>query len=64
MQVARYSEWKSMDTILNNAALLNEANGLQLVQKMVEGVLEEQEETISMLLSLMRNEEEDNVDTQ
>jgi len=51
-----------MDTILNNAALLNEANGLQLVQKMVEGVLEEQEETISMLLSLMRNEEEDNVD--
>ncbi len=41
---------------------MNEVNGLQLVPKMVEGVLEEQEETISMLLSLMRDEEDDNVD--
>lgn len=63
MNAARFSAWNSMDTIMFNASLMNEVNGLQLVPKMVEGVLEEQEETISQLLSLMREEEENDVNT-
>ncbi len=52
-----------MDTIMFNASLMNEINGLQLVPQMVEGVLEEQEEIISQLLPLMREEEDDDVNT-
>jgi len=63
MNAARFSAWNSMDTIMFNASLMNEVNGHQLVPKMVEGVLEEQEETISQLLSLMREEEENDVNT-
>lgn len=63
MNAARFSAWNSMDTIMFNASLMNEVNGLQLVPKMVEGVLEEQEETISQLLSLVREEEDDDVNT-
>lgn len=63
MNAARFSAWNSMDTIMFNASLMNEVNGLQLVPKMVEGVLEEQEETISQLLSLMREKEDDDVNT-
>ena len=51
------SDWNSFDSLINNAANLNQANGLQLVVSMVEGVIEDAQESVSAILEEMRFEE-------